>query len=141
VKTRTDTGKWCDFHKIPWHNTDECHSKKSLVAKIKDKEQNPDSKSDSKNIGKGKIIDTSPTVIVMNTIIEPEEPTNTEQGEHLFHSHMYLKGTPLHFLVHRGSQKNLISTEVVKRLGFLTTPHTQSYNIEWFRQGRYPHVN
>jgi hypothetical protein len=26
-KTKKDIGKWCDFHKIPWHNTDECHSK------------------------------------------------------------------------------------------------------------------
>jgi hypothetical protein len=24
VKTKTDARKWCDFHKIPWHNTDEC---------------------------------------------------------------------------------------------------------------------
>ena len=30
-----DIEKWCEFHKIPWHNTDECRSKQSLVAEIK----------------------------------------------------------------------------------------------------------
>jgi hypothetical protein len=44
-KTKKDTIKWCDFHKIPWHNIDECRSKQSLVAEIKDKEPNPDSES------------------------------------------------------------------------------------------------
>jgi hypothetical protein len=52
-KTKKDTKKWCEFHKIPWHNTDECLSKYSLVAEIKDKEPNPDSESDSENNGKG----------------------------------------------------------------------------------------
>jgi hypothetical protein len=135
-KTKKDTGKWCDFHKIPWHNTDECRSKQSLVVEIKDKELNPDSESDSENIDRRQIIDTDPTAIVATTTIQPEEPTDPEEGEHLFHSQMWVKGTPLHFIVDSGSQKNLISAEVIKQLGLSTTPHPQPYNIGWLRQGR-----
>jgi hypothetical protein len=135
-KTKKDTGKWCDFHKIPWHNTDECRSKQSLVVEIKEKELNLDSESDSENNGRRQIIDTDPTATVTTTTIQPEEPTDPEEGEHLFHSQMWVKGTPLHFIVDSGSQKNLISAEVIKQLGLLTTPHPQPYNIGWLRQGR-----
>jgi hypothetical protein len=45
-KTKNDTRKWCDFHKIPWNNTAECHSKHSLVHEIKEKYLNPYSVSD-----------------------------------------------------------------------------------------------
>jgi hypothetical protein len=102
-KTKKDTGKWCDFHKIPWHNTDECHSKQSLVVEIKDKEPNPNSESDFENTGKGQIIDADPTAIVVITVIQPEEPTDPEEGERLFHSQMWVKETPLHFIVDSGS--------------------------------------
>jgi hypothetical protein len=106
------------------------------VAEIKDKELNPDSESDFENTGKGKIIDVDPTVIVATTTIQREEPTDPEEGEHLFHSQMWVKGTPLNFIVDSGSQKNIISAEVIKLLGLSTTPHPQPYNIGWLRQGR-----
>jgi hypothetical protein len=111
------------------------------VAEIKDKDLNPDSESDSENTGKRQIIDTDPTAIVVTATIQPEEPTDPEEGECLFHSQMWVKGTPLHFIVDSGSQKNLISAEVVKQLGLSTTPHPQPYNIGWLRQGRDLHVS
>jgi hypothetical protein len=45
-KMNKDTGKWCKFHKISWHNTDECRSKKSLVAALKALESDLGSDSD-----------------------------------------------------------------------------------------------
>jgi hypothetical protein len=67
--------------------------------------------------------------------IQLEEPTDPKEGEHLFHSQMWVKGTPLHFIVDSRSQKNLISIEVVKQLGLSTTPHPHPYNIRWLHQG------
>jgi hypothetical protein len=46
--------------------------------------------------------------------IQPEEPEDPEEGDHLFPFTNVGEGTPLHFIVDSGSQKNLISTEVVK---------------------------
>ena len=34
-----------------------------------------------------------------------------------------------------GSQKNFISEDLVKKLGLLTTPHPQPYNIGWMKDG------
>jgi hypothetical protein len=105
------------------------------VVEIKDKESNPDSESDLENNGRRQIIDADPTTIVMTTTIQPEEPTDPEEGESIFHSQMWVKGTLLHFIVDSRSQKNLISAEVIKQLGLSTTPHPQPYNIGWLHQG------
>jgi hypothetical protein len=48
---------------------------------------------------------------------------------------MWVKGNPLHFIVDSGSQKNLISAEVIKQLGLSKTPHPEPFNIEGLRQG------
>jgi hypothetical protein len=83
---KNDTGKWCDFHKIPWHNTDECHSKQSLLVEVKDKESNLDLESDPENIENKQIIDANPAAIVATTTIQPKELVDLEEGDHLFHS-------------------------------------------------------
>jgi hypothetical protein len=81
---------------------------------------------------KGKqIINAKPNATIATTKIQKEEPEHPEEAERLFHSKMWVKGSPLQFIVDSGSQKNLISVEVVKRLGLPTTTHPQPYTIGW----------
>jgi hypothetical protein len=54
---------------------------------------------------------------------------------------MWVKGSPLQFIVDSGSQKNLISIEVVKWLGLPTTTYPQPYTIGWLHQGQDLHVS
>ena len=54
---------------------------------------------------------------------------------------MWVKGSPLQFIVDSGSQKNLILVKVMKWLGFPTIAHPQLYNIRWLHQGWDLHVN
>jgi hypothetical protein len=95
------------------------------LVEIKEKKINLDLESDSENTGTRKIIDAYPTTTTAITTIQPGEPVDPEEGEHLFHSQMWVKGTLLHFIVDRGSQNNLISTEVAKLLGLLTKPNSK----------------
>ena len=54
------------------------------MTEMKDKESNPDSEFDYENTGKGQIIDANPTAIVTTATIQPEKPTDPEEGENLF---------------------------------------------------------
>jgi len=54
---------------------------------------------------------------------------------------MWVKGSPLQFIVNNGSQKNLISVDTMKRLGLPTVAHPHPYTIEWIHQGRDLHVS
>eukprot|EP00253_Pinus_taeda_P016363 PITA_16363 len=134
AKLKKDTGKWCEFHKSSTHNISECRAKQSLVAKLKDSESdacsNSESKPDKGNEKGRQIIDAEPNSTIATMKIHKEEPKYPEEGERLFHSQMWVKGSPLQFIVDSGSQKNLILAEVVKRLGLLTIAHPQPYTIK-----------
>jgi hypothetical protein len=93
------------------------------VLEIKEKESNLDLEYDSKNIGRRQINDANPIATVVTKTIQLEEPIYLEEEEHLFHSYMWVKGIPLHFIVDNGSHKNIISVEVIRQLGLLTTPN------------------
>jgi hypothetical protein len=134
-KTKKDNGKWCDFHKSPWHNTVDFHPKQSLVAELKASESDVCYNSESEPKMERQIIDAEPSAIVATTKLQPYELDEPKEGECLFHSQMWVKGTPLHFIVDSGSQNNLISTEVIKQLALPTTPHPNPYTIGWLFQG------
>jgi hypothetical protein len=69
---KKDIGKWCEFHKTPPHNIDECHSKNSLLAKTKASGLDVDSDFDSK-LGKAKwIMDEEPNVSIVTTKVQVE---------------------------------------------------------------------
>jgi hypothetical protein len=93
------------------------------VAEVKASESDVGSDSESEPKRGRQIIDVEPSATIATTKIHPGEPDEPEEGEHLFHSQMWVKGTPLHFIIDSGSQKNLISVEVIKWLALLTNAH------------------
>jgi len=90
VKSKKDTGKWCEFQKSSAHNTSECRAKQSMVAELKVSESdgcsNFESEPDKRNDKGKQIIDVEPNATISTMKIQKEEPEDPEEDECLFHS-------------------------------------------------------
>jgi hypothetical protein len=122
--------KWCEYHNISWNNTEECHSNKSLVAELKDSKSEVDSDFESNKESGKRIINAEPSATGSTTKVQPSKPEEPEEGEFLFHSQMWVKGTSMHFIVKSNNKKNMILGEVVKRLELPITLHLKLYTID-----------
>jgi len=69
------------------------------------------------------INDVKRTAIVATSKLRKAELEDPEEGEHLFRSQMWVKGSSVKFIIESRIQKNLISTEVVKRLKLPAMSH------------------
>ena len=74
-----------------------------LKAPESDAFSDPELEPDKGNDKGKKIIDVDPRTIVSTTNIQREGPEDPEEGERLFQSQMWVKGSPLQFLVDRRS--------------------------------------
>lgn len=70
-------------------------------------------------------MDVEPNVIVATTR-SPMLPKIEElHEEKLFHSQMWVRGRPLHFIVDSSNQKNLVHVDIVKSLNLFVKPHAK----------------
>jgi hypothetical protein len=75
------------------------------VAEVKASESDADSDSETEPERGRQIIDVEPSATVATTKLQPGEPDEPEEGERLFHSQMWVKGTLLHFIVDRVARR------------------------------------
>jgi hypothetical protein len=73
------------------------------VAEVKDIVLKPNSISDLENVENRQIIDADPTSTITTTTIQREESINRKEGECVFLSKMWVKGTPLHLIIDNDS--------------------------------------
>jgi hypothetical protein len=58
----------------------------------------------------------------------------------LFHIRVIMKHTKIDTLIDSGSQSNLISEEVVKKLGLITKLHHKPYSLKWISNNHKLHI-
>ena len=72
----------------------------------------------------------------MNIIVQRVLSTQIQQPERLQHHNLFqtffiIKNYRARVIIHGGSCNNLVSSDLVKKLGLTTRPHLHTYHIQW----------
>ena len=123
------TGKWCDYHSSSWHDKLECKARKTFLAKLS-----------TSDLFHRTLVESNPdaSTLLALTLISSTASTivDEEEQERLFHTWRWVQNNPLHLIMDNSSHKNFVSEYIVKKLGLVTTPHPQPYNIGWMKDGQ-----
>ena len=69
---------------------------------------------------------------VLSTQVEPAEPLERLQRQHLFNCFLIVKGFRVHAIIDSGSCNNLVSSDLVEKLGLTTRAIEHPYQLQWF---------
>jgi hypothetical protein len=121
---------WCTFHKTNSHHSTDCRllknicNTKTLMAKV----NSTDLTELPETISLDNPTEADPSLILM-TKPEPGHPNIP-----LFTHNCQIKTKLATLILDNGSQKNLISQDLVQHLQLPTTPHPDPYHLGWVKR-------
>ncbi|XP_071702891.1 uncharacterized protein [Rutidosis leptorrhynchoides] len=138
TKTITSETRFCDHCKIEGHVKEKCwKADPSLFPKkwSKDKRKKTTATTrvnEAVELGDVEGVDKSLALMAKTS----GTPTRSEvdEKEELFSLRIQVKHELVEAIIDMGSQKNLISANLVKQLGLETTPHPRPYVLGWIQQ-------
>jgi hypothetical protein len=122
---------WCTFHKTNSHNSSDCralkniHTNKTLMAEI----TTTDSPDLTETISLDNPTKFDPSLILMT------QPASGRTNIPLFTHNCQIKTKLATLILDNGSQKNLISQDLVQHLQLPTSPHPDPYQLGWVQKG------
>ncbi|CAL2256726.1 unnamed protein product [Prunus armeniaca] len=69
--------------------------------------------------------------VTLTLMTRPADTEDTYNREELFHVNIQVKQSVVQAIIDPGSQKNLISEALVRKVGLETTPHPKPYPLGW----------
>nr|CAD1817817.1 unnamed protein product [Ananas comosus var. bracteatus] len=142
----SDPDLYCDHCKVTGHVKDQCwklypemrpkkkddHGKHTTTTATTTTTTSTRSTSDAPTlIGRIDQADTSLSLMVMPKETSLCSSNPTDKREELFTFRVQVKNEVINAIIDPSSQKNLISENLVQRLGLSTTPHPHPYPLGW----------